>query len=56
MEKIELQCTACPNGCHLAAEVEDDEVIDVDGNRCFKGYAYAQRQVLEMLDEKRNNE
>ncbi len=47
MEKVELQCITCPNGCHIVAEVEDDEVLDVDGNLCMKGFAYAQRYVNE---------
>lgn len=53
MEKIKLQCMTCENQCQLVAEVEDDEVMDVDGNRCLKGFAYAQRYVLESLNEKK---
>ncbi len=48
-----LTCPACDNHCQLEAEVdtEEDEVVDVQGNRCMKGYIYAQRAALEMVDE-----
>ena len=29
----------------MTVETEDGEVLDVDGNGCMRGYAYAQRKV-----------
>lgn len=51
MKTVEVKCTICPNECLIKAQVEDDEVMDVDGNRCMRGFASAQRYVLEHLDE-----
>lgn len=48
MEKIELTCGACPNACRLVAEYEDDEVLDVTGNNCMKGFIYAQQEVVKL--------
>lgn len=38
-------CLACPNGCHLATRVMAGAALEVIGNRCDKGLAFA-RQVL----------
>lgn len=46
METREITCIVCPNGCRLKARIEDDEVVDVTGNACMKGYIYAQNEVL----------
>ncbi len=51
MEVIKVNCSVCENQCAMEAEVEDGEVIDVLGNRCLKGFMYAQRQVLNRLKE-----
>lgn len=46
MEMIEMTCIICPNGCALKVQAEDGEVLDVAGNACMRGYAYAQTEVL----------
>ena len=48
METIKINCTVCPNRCEIEVEHEDFELIDVYGNRCLKGMAFAQRQLNEM--------
>lgn len=45
MEMRKITCIICPNGCALQVEVEDEEVLDVSGNACMRGYAYAQTEV-----------
>lgn len=30
----------------MQAQIEDGEVLAVDGNACMRGYAYAQREVM----------
>lgn len=37
----------------IEAEVEDGEVMDVDGNGCMKGFSYAQRFVTEMEESEK---
>ena len=51
MEKKILSCKGCPNKCQLEIEIEDGEVLDVTGNRCMKGYAYAQEIVNSQENE-----
>ena len=48
METIKINCTVCPNACEIEVEHEDGELVDVYGNRCLKGMAYAQRKLNEM--------
>ena len=44
MGSKELVCIVCPVGCPLI--VEDGETLSVMGNRCPRGAAYAQEEVL----------
>lgn len=39
--KRELICIACPVGCTLTAEFNEDGSIKVEGNRCLRGENYA---------------
>ncbi|MDD4818411.1 MAG: DUF1667 domain-containing protein [Victivallaceae bacterium] len=48
--KRKLICIACPVGCHLTAEAVEGGNIEVEGNRCPRGKAYA---VNELTDPKR---
>ncbi len=48
--KRELICISCPIGCHIAAELLADGGVEVSGNRCPRGKAYAQN---ELTDPKR---
>ena len=40
----ELICIGCPMGCHLTVTVEKNEVIEVAGNTCPRGAAYARNE------------
>ena len=44
MGSKELVCIVCPVGCPLIAE--DGEHLTVTGNRCPRGAAYAQEEIL----------
>lgn len=46
MEKKRLHCKICKNQCEITVEIEDDEVISVDGNRCLKGLIFAEREAM----------
>ncbi len=52
METINIKCGVCENQCELEVQAEDGEVLDVMGNRCLKGFSYAQRAVYEQTEEK----
>ena len=36
-----ILCEVCDNHCELEVEVEDEEVQDVSGNGCMKGFIFA---------------
>ena len=43
--KKEMTCVACPLGCQITVEIENDEVISVTGNTCKRGDAYARTEI-----------
>lgn len=43
-EKRELICIGCPMGCVLEVTLEDKKVVEVKGNSCIKGVAYAEKE------------
>lgn len=45
MEVKNLTCINCPMGCALTVEMNGDEVINVSGNTCSRGDAYARKEV-----------
>ena len=45
MEKRELICIGCPLGCMLTVDIEKGEVVNVTGNTCPRGKAYAEKEV-----------
>lgn len=45
MEKRELTCIGCPLGCGLTVTMDEDQVLDVTGNTCKRGDAYARKEV-----------
>lgn len=51
MEVIKVSCSVCENQCAMEAEVVDGEVMDVTGNRCLKGFMYAQQEAPNRLEE-----
>lgn len=40
----ELTCIVCPIGCRLTVDRNDDGSLDVSGNRCKRGVAYAEEE------------
>ncbi len=45
MTKRELTCIACPIGCQITVSLDDNgEVLDVTGNTCKRGDAYARSE------------
>ena len=41
----EFTCIICPNGCDLAAEIEDGKVVNVERAQCKKGIEYAAGEI-----------
>ncbi len=45
MEKIELTCIGCPLGCAVQVTTDGGKVLEVKGNTCPRGDAYARKEV-----------
>ena len=45
MSTRELTCIGCPLGCMITVEMEGNEVVNVTGNTCPRGKAYAEKEV-----------
>jgi CxxC motif-containing protein len=43
--KKQITCIECPAGCLLEVNVQEGAMEEVKGNKCEKGYAYAQKEV-----------
>lgn len=44
MPKKEYTCVACPKGCTVEVEFEDDEIKDISGYSCAKGEDYVKSE------------
>jgi CxxC motif-containing protein len=44
IEKRKLVCIACPIGCNITVTLENNEVINVEGNTCKRGEMYAKTE------------
>jgi len=40
----ELICIVCPIGCHMTIDRSGGDAIEVEGNRCRRGRAYAEEE------------
>lgn len=47
MKKVNLICIGCPLGCPLTVEMEDNNVISVQGATCKNGENYAIKEVTD---------
>jgi CxxC motif-containing protein len=43
--KKRLICIECPNGCEIEAEIIDNRVISVTGNKCERGETYSKQEL-----------
>lgn len=41
-----LTCVACPKGCEITVEYEDDEILEILGNACPQGANYAKEEIV----------
>ncbi len=41
----QMTCIVCPIGCRMSIEMEDGVILNITGNTCKKGYAYAQEEL-----------
>lgn len=44
--KRQLTCIVCPIGCQLSVRMEEGKVVEVTGNTCPRGVAYAEAECI----------
>lgn len=47
MEKCHLTCIVCPMGCPLTADIENGQVVKIEGQTCKRGEAYARTEITD---------
>lgn len=47
MEEKNLICINCPLGCMLTVTMEGDQILNVSGNTCKRGAAYAEKELTD---------
>lgn len=45
MKEVNLTCISCPLGCQVTVRMEGDKIVEIRGNRCPRGEAYARQEV-----------
>lgn len=43
-ETVEITCIRCPIGCEIELEVEDGEILSMEGAGCMQGEDYAREE------------
>lgn len=41
----ELTCIICPQGCNIKVEIKGNNIVNIEGNSCKRGYEYAISEV-----------
>jgi len=47
VEKRKLICVSCPVGCELTVTLDEDEIVEVEGNTCKLGLDYAEQEIFD---------
>lgn len=47
VEKRKLICVSCPVGCELTVTLDEEEIIEVEGNTCRLGVDYAEQEIFD---------
>ncbi len=47
--KKEIVCICCPVGCRICVDLEGNQVLKIEGNRCSKGAEYAAQEAVEHM-------
>lgn len=45
MDKKELICIGCPMGCPVTVTMQQERIVEITGNTCPRGKAYAEKEV-----------
>jgi CxxC motif-containing protein len=43
----EFTCIICPNGCDLVVNLEDNNIISIEGALCKKGRTYVEQELID---------
>lgn len=42
MTERQMTCIICPMGCSITVKMEGEEILEISGNTCKRGAAYAE--------------
>lgn len=45
MTERQMTCIICPMGCSLTVQMEGENIVQISGNTCKRGAAYAEAEV-----------
>lgn len=45
MTEQNMTCIICPMGCHITVKLEEETIMEIAGNTCPRGAAYAEAEV-----------
>lgn len=46
MQEKRITCISCPRGCPIVVKHENRMILDISGNRCSRGLAYARNEFM----------
>ena len=46
MKRVFFPCVECPLGCDLTVKIEEEKIVNISGNSCPRGKAYAESEVI----------
>ena len=47
MDKTTMTCVVCPMGCDITVTTDGGKIVDISGNGCKRGAAYARTEVTD---------
>jgi len=49
VEKRHFTCVICPIGCEIDVEVENGEIVSMEGNKCTKSEDFVRQELVEPM-------
>ncbi len=49
IEKKQFTCVICPIGCEIEVQLQDSDVVSIEGNKCAKGKEFVLQELQEPM-------
>ena len=53
-QELKMECTGCSNFCGLLVQIENETIVNLEGNCCHRAIISVKRQ-LGITDDKKNS-